>query len=239
MRVVISFTTLPHRLLNCQEMINSLFVQTRPINRIVMSVPDFCCRESVFYEIPFWFPPDIEIIHAGKDLGPAMKLIPILKQEMDPDTCIITVDDDISYDPHLVQELLAFAEKNPSDACGFMGTTVHGGFIHSEHIAGPCQVDILGGYRGVLYRRSFFDDRIFNEIEELNKEGVFLTDDQLFAWHLERNHVNRFVIPTAYRYPDKPYNFKFLNLGGGVYEDDGGAKSRPSLERVKKLYGKT
>ena len=239
MKITLSFTTLPHRLHLCREMIDSILNQTMKPDRIIMNLPDVSARFPQPYVIPSWFPKEIEVFHAGRDLGPAMKLIPVLHMVTDPSDCIITVDDDVVYDHHLVHDLFYWSENEPKySAFGCMGVTEQGSFVHGEQVKVPYRVDILGGYRGILYRRKFFSDRIFVEIEELNRNGVFLTDDQLFAWHIERNGIGRFVIPIK-RLDDIHLNFRFLNLGGGVYEDDGGKKTNSSIEHVRKMFGKT
>jgi len=48
--------------------------------------------------------------------GPATKLIPALRAESDPETILITIDDDVFYPPSLVQELVdARSHPFPSD----------------------------------------------------------------------------------------------------------------------------
>lgn len=233
MRTVVSFTTLPLRLPKCKPMIDSILNQSVVPDRIVLALPDHSRRFEYQYTVPDWMPPQIEIMHAGKDLGPAMKLIPALQTEADPETCIITVDDDVIYHPTLIEELQKASASNSKAAFGFMGT-VHGNFVHAENTHEPYMVEVLGGYRGVAYRRKHFDDRIFSELEQLNEHGVFLTDDQLFSWHLERNGTWRYVVSS----PGNHLKFEFMHLGGGVYEEDGGRKSLDSLERVSRMYGK-
>jgi hypothetical protein len=234
MRVVLSFTALPHRLGLCQEMIGSLLLQTRKPDRIVMVLPEVCARGGAGYEIPDWFPSEIEVLRVCRDLGPALKLVPILAEETSPDDCLITVDDDVVYHRGFVGELVYHAEFYQDSALGFMGC-VGNQFIHSEQLSDPMEVDLLGGYRGILYRRRFFNASIFTELEELNRDGVFLADDQLFAWHLARNGFQEMVIPT--RYGLNGPVFKFLNLGGGIFEGDA-EKSTPSLKRVRKMFGR-
>jgi hypothetical protein len=63
------------------------------------------------------------------DFGPLTKLVPTLQQEHDPDTIIITVDDDQVYEPTLVRHLAWYAEHFPNTAfspCGWSVMPVFG-----------------------------------------------------------------------------------------------------------------
>ena len=75
------------------------------------------------YKIPGgWdFPSNVKIVRC-KDYGPITKLIGCLEWETDPDTMIITIDDDQEYNKDIVLENVTQAVKFP-DYCLSSKTT--------------------------------------------------------------------------------------------------------------------
>ncbi len=149
--------------------------------------------------------PAVEI-RAGPDLGPAMKLLPTLKHETDPDTCIITVDDDVEYPPELVDKLVRASALLPNHAIGFTGWSVIEGFsgagfsgaarlAHMNENTSNCaffqQVQVLEGTRGILYRRRFFADDVFKHLQAL--EAFRYHDDILFSGYIASRGIVRSV----------------------------------------------
>jgi hypothetical protein len=183
----------------------------------------------------------IEIATCGMDWGSATKLIPTLLSERDEETIIITLDDDVIYEQHAIEELVAASEKWPNDSLGFMGGVAGPVFIHAEQVhhegLDRKAVAMLGGYRGILYRRKIFDGSVLEEVGELLDAGPFVVDDQLFGWNLARRGIGRFVIRTNYLGADGRLNFKFMGLGYGIY-DGGNSLADDSINRLEALYTK-
>lgn len=245
MRVVVSMTTIPSRVSKIRPMLESVLAQTRKPDRTVLWLPPYCVKENTPYDIPadlkrWMIVNDIEIANCGCDWGSATKLIPTLFSEDDDDTVIITLDDDVSYELHTVEELVAASEKWSDVSLGFMGGIAGPTFIHAEQMNMLGQergaVDVLGGYRGILYRRKMFDWSVVGELNELLNEGPFVVDDQLFGMNLRRRGIGRFVIRTMYPNPNNTLNFKFLNLGKGIYDEGNSKLAEDSLHRLEALY---
>lgn len=198
MRVVVSMTTIPARVEMLRPTLESIIAQTRKPDRFVLVMPLRCAKTGENYDEPEWLDELVEIMRCSMDWGPATKLIPVLSQEDDPDTRIITVDDDVVYERHTVEELAYWSEKMPDAVLGFMG--VRGKtFIHAEQvIAPPVDVDGVGGYRGVCYRRGLFDEDVFGMMSELMDEGPFLLDDQFWTMYQNLKGTPRFVVPTSH-----------------------------------------
>ena len=239
MRVIVSMTTLPSRICRIKPMVDSILAQTRRAENFFIWLPEVCAKEETPYEIPEWlsglgYP---LAVTAAKDYGPATKLIPVLARVTDPDVLIITVDDDVVYEQHLIEELEEATHRYPDAAIGLMGA-VGDSFVHSEQIyfGSVREVNELGGYRGIAYRRSLFDESIFEDIELLTKDGLFVTDDQLFAWNLHRRGKKRLVRGTRYPGPEGSLNFRFMGFGGSIYGGDQDDMAAESHERIKKLY---
>jgi len=249
-RVVVSFTTIPSRIAHIKPMMESIVIQTYKPDRIVLWLPDICLKQGIGYNISedmlTWIKDnDIEIGQCGKDWGSPTKLIPALMSEKDPDTIIITVDDDSVYEKHAIEELVEGAKENPSASIGFMGLKGKR-FLQSELRSVKQkyrEVHLLGGYRGILYRRGFFEDDIFEILDKLLKDGPFVLDDEIFAWYLGKRGIKRFVMRT--NYPDKStklrFNLKHLGLGDGINDPDlsgnMNALTRLCHQRLQNLIG--
>jgi hypothetical protein len=171
----------------------------------------------------------VEVNWCGEDLGPAMKLIPTLELEQDPDTIIVTIDDDVIYGDGWLDGLTEWSCLFPDKAIGYMGTMFSGNvFIHSENlqnrnITGAVGVELLGGYRGVAYRRKFFSDDVFDKLKELNRDSVFLCDDHFFSAYLTHKEIVKVVIPSEAK------NYRIRGLAGGIYDSNTGNRGMEVL----------
>lgn len=196
MRVVVSLTTLPGRESLAEKAIESILRQTWLPDAIYLSLPSD--------RIP---PPQLSKKIAGvqlchlPDMGPAMKLLPTLAMEPDPDTCIITVDDDVEYPEQLVDKLVRASALFPHNAIGFTGWSVSGfidGIPNLRHMNQDFEdccffhpVQVLEGTRGILYRRSFFADDIHSHACAL--PAFRYHDDILFSGYLASRGIGRIV----------------------------------------------
>ena len=221
-------------------MVHSIVLQTMKPDRFILWLPNRCEKQpGVEYVLPDWLKgfPTLEVRRGTRDWGSATKLIPTLEEESHPDTRIITFDDDVAYERHAIEELVNGAKRWPRRALCFMGC-IDGVHVHSEKILGlRMDVAVMGGFRGVLYKRSFFDDEIFVEMAELLKDGPFLADDQLFSWHLMRRGIKRSVVATKYRGDDPDrLNCRFAEFTDGIYCGPNGELAQQSIERLKALY---
>lgn len=113
MRVVVSLSTIPSRVKYLSEAIESLLKQSYSIDRIYINLPYRSLRENVEYPLleEDFLDPRVTILRC-EDRGPITKLYPVLDVENDPQTIIITVDDDIHYPQDRIQTLVDWAERN-------------------------------------------------------------------------------------------------------------------------------
>ena len=196
MRVVVSLTTIPGREEQLGKTISSLLRQTRQPDAIYLWLP----RDRFDGDIGGIRFPGVDT-RAGSDQGPAMKLLPTLAVETDPETAIITVDDDVEYPAQLVDKLVTASGRLPDHAIGFTGWSLVGGTPGSPVVAHMNQdvpesaffqpVQVLEGTRGVLYRRRFFADDIHEHSRAL--EAFRYHDDILFAGYLASRGITRSV----------------------------------------------
>jgi hypothetical protein len=225
MRLVVSLTTIPSRILKIQNTIDSILNQSIKPDRIYLAIPENCRRQK---KQPYIIPPKIlensavEILRETWDSGPSMKLLPALKKEQEPDTLIVTVDDDHFYQNQFLEVLIKYTEKHPDSALGFNGWNIDPllnenryEFI-DKNFTIPVKSDVLEGYRGVLYKKKFFSENVFDY--KGFPKIAHKVDDVWISAHLARNGVERLVLPGVYCVEEelpkglhKRWSFKSVN----------------------------
>jgi hypothetical protein len=205
MRVIVSVTTIPSRIGNIERTLNSILNQNVKPDIISLNIPEVCRRRpKTGYEIPECVlkMPSVRIVRTPYDHGSSMKLLPVLELEKDPESIIITVDDDHEYNDGFIETLLEYEQRHPDCALGFNGWLVRPlieenryEFIE-EYLEKPVRADVLEGYRGVLYKPRFFDRSIFdyNGFSEV----AHRVDDVWISAHLAKRGVVRLVLPGVY-----------------------------------------
>ena len=138
--------------------------------------------------------------------GPATKVLGALLLERDPQTVVITVDDDISYDLSLLHVLSTHIPSHAAlcPACqtrsllspdtGAKGM-IHDGSWHRwfwNHNAKPCP-GWLVGWAGVAYRVGYFGSDVFNLTTM--PSTCFLNDDVWLSGYLRRRGIGLLVMP--------------------------------------------
>ncbi|MGH1370992.1 MAG: hypothetical protein ACRBBW_03080 [Cellvibrionaceae bacterium] len=114
-RIYISMTVMPERLISefFQSVIAHLKNQTADFDKIVVNIPDVYRRTNTPYQVPRWLEQESKvIINRCYDLGPATKLLGVYDQLRSDDTVCI-VDDDIIYQPTMLEMLLEGLKLHP------------------------------------------------------------------------------------------------------------------------------
>lgn len=144
-----------------------------------------------------------------------MKLLPVLDIESDPETLIITIDDDVEYPPGLIERLVTASRQHPDQAIGFTGwvfdpQTSATSIVHlNASTPGSTQlqaVHVLEGYRGVLYRRRFFERDIWDHQEALSEFRFH--DDILLSGYLGSRGIGRLVRWYGADPQEEPYHWQ-------------------------------
>jgi hypothetical protein len=109
-RFIFSLTTSPTRINELRPTINSLLSQSYSASHIRINIPLKFGRTGEEYVIPDWLSstPGIRIHRCELDYGPGTKLVPTILQPCEDatdDDWVVTVDDDIRYQPFLLEEL--------------------------------------------------------------------------------------------------------------------------------------
>lgn len=203
-RVVVTMTTIPKRINRIEPVVDAMLAQTWPIEALYMSIPYRYNRTGERYVIPEWLlrKQGVRVVRC-EDLGPGTHLLSGLRQERDPWTFLVAVDDDHIYSPTLVEELMRAALAHPGGAVAAQGFLSVPGikllpdsprYLHDQGFAaGP----VLVSYLGVVYQRGFFDDSIYDysQVSPLCK----YQDDMWFSAHLARKGIRRWVLGAAMR----------------------------------------
>ena len=144
-------------------------------------------------------------LHPAIDRGPLTKLSAVADPSVHDDDLIITVDDDIIYEPRWLETLLAAPGVNQLAATGRSGWNVND-FLRDEHWSfyvwvsedGPC--DVVEGWAGAAYRKSFFHADVLEPPPEYK-----LVDDVWISGYLHRRGIARRIV-TPHMAAERPNN---------------------------------
>ena len=219
-RFIFSLTTSPTRILELEPTIRSLLAQTYQASHIRLNVPLRFGRTGEEYVIPEWLGaiPNVRIHRCEVDYGPGTKLVPSVLEpcaDARDDDWIVTVDDDIRYQPFLLEELAKVISSNGRKyTYGVSGCRITDYELNGEralslsafydNIAGDDI--ILEAYCAIAYPRELFEDRpaaaavppmTFREYVDktllATKECKFSDDVVLSNYSLMRGNLNYLV----------------------------------------------
>ncbi len=206
-KIFISLSTLPNRIKYIRKTLNSLQKQVQSYDKIMLWLPErgWKNNEPFSWKLPNFLKKysKLEINHC-RDYGPLTKLAPaLLKDEIDSDDKIVTIDDDIIYPSTWLEDLTEHSENYPECVVGLRGGIVTEeleylkmkdfGDITQEKIMEPVEVDMLTGVYGVLYKKRFFDIDDLLNMEE--NEHSFRNDDLWISGHLAKKHITKLCVP--------------------------------------------
>lgn len=215
-RVVATYTTIPNRYDILYQSIQSLQKQTRPPDCIYLTIPQRSVRLNKEYPmLPEIIEEKCTVLYIDTDYGPITKLYGALMSESDPETLILSCDDDCIFEANHLQTLLDHQIKHPNSAIGSSGALIGAGVVFlSIHRAvhqiilpnsftsynippEGRNVDILFGCSGILYSRKFFPVRqeLYDKLFQyaLRHHSIFCNDNILIAGYLSRYNISRKV----------------------------------------------
>jgi hypothetical protein len=168
--IICSISTIPGRFNSLLIVLNSLIDQTVKPDLIVITISKYYPRSGKSYpeddlkqlknlESTFSIP--VKIIEREKDIGPTVKLIsPLGELELCDDDLIIIADDDNVLYKETIRLLVEGYKKYGTAVYGIMGKIGEHIYVHGEKVKSDYQcVELLGGYRGVLYPVKIFKTR--------------------------------------------------------------------------------
>jgi len=273
--IIVSFTTIPERLIkNLPAVcIESILKQTVKPDFIIVNIPEISSKgekyslEHVKKLIENY--PSVTVQYGTqngtqngvKDLGPITKIVPTLnfiKNTIDQTSSIsiILVDDDCSYEPYMIENLITAKKRCPNElVIGTAGRKKYRNkmeFIGTVYNHPPSDsimpnyiyVDIIETFAGVLYDYSLFNDSLIspNFIDWISKlpSFVMLADDIILSSWAKLQGANLYkIIQTRQIVKHDPKQTTELN----TINDKEGNNDKVfdyfedllRLERIKKL----
>ena len=179
--IYISISTIPPRLKNLNESVNSLLNQTKKPDKIFVNVPYKYKRFSEIIEdiqIPKFDNSVVEVTRC-EDCGPGTKLLGSLNK-LEKNSLVILADDDHVYEDYMIEKFLYFYSKAPNNAYSFyvhplgnfgIGQGADGFAINTNHLKGV---------------KNFYD-KVAKDYKEL-----FLHDDlwiSYFLYFFKKNKI--------------------------------------------------
>jgi hypothetical protein len=134
-----------------------------------------------------------------EDIGPATKILPTRNLYSDPETIIISIDDDILYSNIMIETFLKHSALFPdaviSSSSWFIATEPPPGIDKADLPPDTYFSEFLEGYSGVLYKKRFLDtiDVSDEYILQLPK-FCFQSDDFFLSNELKKNGIPILII---------------------------------------------
>lgn len=247
-RMVASLTTVPERIQYLHEILKTLLLQKIPFSRIYLHIP-YQSLKRKYYMIPNYltnFAKDNGIIinRIKEDLGPISKLIPVLSLENDPETIIVTFDDDTLVHPLVSSILLQKSQEYPQACLSFSGWCI-GKFPYFYQLAIKNSRDVacdwLQGVHSIAYRRKFLNEQEMiqfpHSLPSREKSLLKMNDDHWIAAYLESKKIPKLAI----NYPAReffqtlvlPDSDKSISSQGGFWS---GVNSLSQYFKQRNIY---
>jgi len=144
--IYVSLSTIPQRIKNLHQSVDSLLKQTKKPDKIFINIPNKYKRfDEIVHDsqIPKFSDSKIEITRC-EDCGPGTKLLGSLNK-LNKDSLIILADDDHLYEDYMIEKFHYFYSKAPDNAYSFyvhplgnfgVGQGADGFAINTNHLEG-------------------------------------------------------------------------------------------------------
>jgi len=144
--IYVSLSTIPQRIKNLHQSVDSLLKQTKKPDKIFINIPNKYKRfDEIVHDsqIPKFSDSRIEITRC-EDCGPGTKLLGSLNK-LNKDSLIILADDDHLYEDYMIEKFYYFYSKAPDNAYSFyvhplgnfgVGQGADGFAINTNHLEG-------------------------------------------------------------------------------------------------------
>jgi hypothetical protein len=225
---IISLTTTPPRLKHLKPILMSLLDSSVAVTEIRLNVPYTSCK-GIPYVIPKWLTKlkNVKIHRTEKDWGPATKLLPTLidcYSNLNMNTKIIVVDDDVIYGYYMVETINEYFEKYNRNKK--VAITMYGDKVAKDntmkydmstragnYMAGDRYTDILRGHSAYMVTPNMFTTEIFDYTK--HPKECFFVDDNYFSFHLKRNNVR--ILMAGLSYKAIPFSDTVNGAIGGLH----------------------
>ena len=209
---------MPRRYDVLQKSIEGLLNQTVKLDAIYITLPKKSRRLGIEYPpLPEYITKHCKVVHLEEDYGPVTKILGgLLAEEKDPNTVIISFDDDSIFDKNFVEVIIKYHEKHPKACICATGALIRRGFFPYWTIISSLKpfhlikgftgfdlkkhnhrCDLVFGVGGVLYTRGMFPSNkdLYDEFIHyaMEDDALFHNDDVLISSYLSSKDVDRLV----------------------------------------------
>lgn len=210
-RVVYSMTTIPPRLEGMEQTVIQVIQVLKYCDKFYLNIPFISCRGKP-YNISTNFLSSLSKEYRDKieinrceDMGPITKILPTLYKETDPETVIISMDDDIRLKQDISKILLDKHFKYPDSCVSFSGFCVGMFPFHWQFAINnkrDLECDWIQGVHTILYPRGIIN------VDALKhwKPFMFKHDDHRLNSFLSSQGIKRISInksPCDFLYNDQ------------------------------------
>ncbi|KAJ3203143.1 hypothetical protein HDU67_010364 [Dinochytrium kinnereticum] len=203
LRVVVSISTFGARTNRIEGTVDSIYRQSRRPEVLYLHIPKEVKRIEVG-EVLVPLVRELEKKYDGwlkvtrpEDYGPSTKLLGSLLLEKDPDTIIVTLDDDEVYHTDLVLALVEAAERNRNVApCFICEKWPWWSFKPMYAPKGICH-GWGNAFAGIAYRVKFFDEKVFDYSNI--PDGCRLHDDVYLSGFMRSKGYRPMVIDPGFQ----------------------------------------
>jgi len=221
--ICVSISTIPQRLKNLKESVESLLNQTKKPDKIFINIPYKYKRFDETIEdnqIPKFDSNIVEVTRC-EDCGPGTKLLGSL-DKFEKNSLLILADDDHAYEDYMIEKFFYFYSKAPNNAYSF--------YVHPLGKFGIAQgADGFGINTNFLDGIKIFYNKVVKDYKEL-----FLYDDLWISYFLYFFKKNKILSLQNHLKKDKDGKFSPIYkkhiVASGLVETYG----KNLIEAVKK-----
>ncbi len=247
--IICSVSTIPDRTNDFLKVLDELLVSTVIPDFLYVSISEYYPRLNKSHSKEditkiqdklSRYPIPNRVVSYENDIGPCVKLItPLKNHDIKDEDIIIIMDDDNGLFATAIECLVNGYNIDNNAVYGIMGTIeTHQGtnFVHGESInGGYLPVDLLGGYRGVLYPSKLvpyesLSKWVNNFIDSYAQYGMVPDhDDSIFSAYLNYHKIESRVVSV---FPKDKLNYWPKSNSNGIFQD-------PKLDKSLSIFHKT
>lgn len=198
-KIVVSSTTIPPRVQYLQDTIDNMYNQWYRPDKYILNIPRYSLRKKVPYPEEELKKLDLKNgwvqINRCDDIGPATKILGGFREVDDPETLIISIDDDQLYIPNFTAILGSYSKKHPNSIVTF--NPKQGYALTNNILQTPV---LMEGYVGIGYKRRHLTEEWYNFVVDLLPDTACMkSDDLLLSFLRNRDGINCVMIHTNFQ----------------------------------------
>ena len=237
--IICSVSTIPGRLSSLLIILEHLKGQTLKPDKLIITISKYYPRMKKYFseqdldklnEYLHDYPIPFEIVKYEQDIGPTVKLLSPLSLSTlnkEEDIIVIMDDDSILYE-RTIELLYENYKTYGTSVYGMMGVIEDPKiFIHGENVQpyNFALVEVLGGYRGVLYPVHLIFDNLKSWVDtfvnEHSQQGLIaMHDDHIFSFFCEKNKIERRVIHIPNPNANGQLFYQPISNKDGIFNDN-------------------